>query len=665
MTRALLWREWREQRRLVLAAWGITLVLPLFLVAGMKVGAPGYELGALGGMLPIVVLFGVWPVIAAASGAVTVSSDTGDESLRFLLSRPVSRRRVWTAKLLVAAGGLLLAAAGSMGIAYVVDHLISGNGGEIWSQPGAFAIAGFPIALLFASAHYCSLFVRRALAAALAGLVVAASMGACLVFTWTVLARPGMRNYDSLAGIGTGFPLAVVGLLIAGYRVFRRDDVPGDRVARRMAVPLAVVTVAVLLLGAMPATYAGLRARASLAAQLGGDLRLVGDRFVLPRRNPGGLSTAVVAGSLRGAEQQVVVPSGATLPSLSPDGEWVVHVADGGLFARSGAAHLRAVRIDGSDDHPISGPLPGWAPGAYPALIGVAPDSDHVVFSGYGDAVVTSISGGPADERRVELGENIGVWRQGAWVIGWAAGAPAELLYYRIVGRLGDGGPRDGDNRTDVEWGERMRSTELLMFDPGTGESRLVQEFAGAQGLRPRASRGPFRESGARAWQWLPAWLGEDNDLLVLVNTRSGQIVEVTRAPCAYWGFSADDRFVYGVCSGSLRTGDARAELRVRNLADGADQPFAVLEGYDASSYSSEVLLSPDGDHALIYVRNGFRSDWGTHLVTRGGGVRALAAHMAPLAWRGPGEAVVSSALLELGLQAIDIETGATRVVFP
>lgn len=674
MLKALLWREFREQRRLVLAAWGIALLLPLVVIASLLATASG-ELRGLEGVVPMVVVFGVWPVIAAAIGAVTVSADRGDESLRFLLSRPVSRRRVWAVKVLVAVGALVLAVAGSLGIALVADYLIVGRAGVVWDQPATVMVAAVPVVLLFASAHYCSLFLRRPLAAALAGAVVAGSIAACLNAAWLLLAAGagGFRDGGFITSLGVGFPLAIAGLLVAGYRMFRRDELATGRVARRMAAPLVVVTAAAFVVSAAPATYAGLRGLAERAVRHSGDLRVVDDRFVVPQRNPSGLSTAVAAHSLAGDEPRVLVPANATLPALSPNGEWVVYVAVEGLLRGTRESRLRAVRIDGSEDRVISGPLPHWRPGSYPGMVGIAPDSDRVVFAGYGDAIVTSITGGPAGERHVGLLDSSGTFRREGSVLGWVAAGPeasgaTELLYYRTLGRYGRV-PRDAAGVADAERDDRLPRTELRALNTDDGTERIVAAFAGVHDLSAAVWRSRYGAGALRDWEWLPVWMGDDRDeprLLLLVHAVSGGVVEITRTPCGYWGITdARDRFIYGDCGGSLRTGDARTELRIRDLASGAEQRFAEIENIEGTSFAREMMISPGGQQLLIYGRRGFGSEWATHVVHRDGDIRLVAAGYAPLLWRDDHEALLVRAFDELALLIADVESGATRMVFP
>lgn len=59
-------------------------------------------------------------------------------------------------------------------------------------------------------------------------------------------------------GALAGVPMATIGVFVAAYCVFCRGEVLGIAATRRMARPLLVVTLVVMILGAAPATYAGL-----------------------------------------------------------------------------------------------------------------------------------------------------------------------------------------------------------------------------------------------------------------------------------------------------------------------------------------------------------------------------------------------------------------------
>jgi hypothetical protein len=154
----------------------------------------------------------------------------------------------------------------------------------------------------------------------------------------------------------------------------------------------------------------------------------------------------------------------------------------------------------------------------------------------------------------------------------------------------------------------------------------------------------------------------------------------VTESPCAAWGFSADDnRFVYGRCGGEIRFGNARAELRVRDLASGTDELFAVLEGYDVSG-KQEVLLAPNGERLLLYARRGnryYRGQPCTYVVSRGGGERGFANCSTPVAWINDREALVrldrttrvvdgrDVRFSRFALSIADVENARLRQIYP
>ena len=114
MHRALMWKEWREQRAVMFAGLLVTILMPLFLFAGMSLRPRPVDLGSLSEALPGLYVILLWPLFVAAAGAGTVASEIGDGTLGFLLSRPVSRVRVWVVKVLVAAATFSVVAVSSV-----------------------------------------------------------------------------------------------------------------------------------------------------------------------------------------------------------------------------------------------------------------------------------------------------------------------------------------------------------------------------------------------------------------------------------------------------------------------------------------------------------------------------------------------------------------------
>lgn len=124
MIRALVWKEWREQRPLVLAGVAATLVLPLFVLMA--------SLGAFRGdsiaqqVLPALTIMVLLPMFAAATGATCFADDRSDDTLAFLLSRPASRGRIWTVKVGVALMAFLAIAVLMIGASSAIGALADG-----------------------------------------------------------------------------------------------------------------------------------------------------------------------------------------------------------------------------------------------------------------------------------------------------------------------------------------------------------------------------------------------------------------------------------------------------------------------------------------------------------------------------------------------------------
>jgi hypothetical protein len=496
------------------------------------------------------------------------------------------------------------------------------------------------------------------------------------------------------AGVMTWAALAMLSVYAISLRTFCRGDLTPAALRRRAWRPLLIALGVTILLGAVPTAYSGMRHMATAAMFHKGSLSIVGDTIVIPERPPSGLTTSVVRRSLADGEAAVVVDQRGTDPALSPDGEWIVYAGYGSYFAGPDAdPHLRAVRVDGSDDHPISGALHGWDwSGGWWSIL-VAPDNDHVAFVGYGDPVFARISGRPegtfrlrlADEAVVRSSDAVastddpaptrgrpaadrlprevsgafvpGRFRRGG-AVGWAAGEPVEFLYYRQLVRIG----RPAPGGSSDEWGDQLFVTNLMALDPITGGRTRIRQFPGARRLSVSSDR--RRPVSGRPWAWLPVWPDpHQDDVLRLVEIASGEMLELTRQPCPSWGFDdAGSRFLYGTCTGAMRHGTARFETRVRDLDSGADEPFAVLEGYAPGESSGRMmLLAPDGERLLVYARRG--QIWGTYVVARDGAPQFVH-RFPPLAWRNATEAVLfRNNFTHLEIEVVNVDTGETRTI--
>ena len=176
MLKALLWKEWRAQRSLVLGALALATVLPAFLMAGAMAGTTNARVHEVFRILiPIHALL-VWPLFAAATAGSSFAGDMGDGTMKFLLSRPVSRARVWLVKVAVSLAAFVTVVAGTTLLSVVFLWLSAANNAVFWStlrsdfddifDPEIVTVA---ILLVFLSgcSVYCSTFVKRPLLAAL------------------------------------------------------------------------------------------------------------------------------------------------------------------------------------------------------------------------------------------------------------------------------------------------------------------------------------------------------------------------------------------------------------------------------------------------------------------------------------------------------------------
>lgn len=256
MLRALIWKEWREQRPLVLAAVVAAFALPLFILMGSLGTFRGDSLTQ---VLPALNMIVLLPVFAAATGALCFADDRSDNTLGFLLSRPASRNRVWLVKVGVALTAFGAIVVLSIGVSMLLAWLAGGPtltdlvprrgsfplgvrplGGEgvrgfvvqALSTPGRGWLPGLlayyltsPACwlLLFGASAFWSTRQDRPLKAMFAGLATTAALIALQVFFSLIGAQASSIRIYIL------WPhLAAVTLLIASYLLFRTTEPAGS-----------------------------------------------------------------------------------------------------------------------------------------------------------------------------------------------------------------------------------------------------------------------------------------------------------------------------------------------------------------------------------------------------------------------------------------------------
>jgi len=610
MLRALAWKEWREQRPVILSGLVLAALLPLFLIAGASGMARSANLADLAGLLPAAYALLLWPLFAAAAGATTVAGEISDGTLGFLLSRPLTRARVWAVKTTVAAMGVALIAAGSALVALAFSR-ISGIRASMFAEAAtaAASTAGFAF-LTFACATFFSGIVSRTITAAAGGIAAALAILVGLSFVWSAV---GLSPALEPGWIGLDMLLTGLAVLCGALYVFNRGEMlrgPGARRAALLATAGALLAIGV---ATIPLLYSSLRLTPKSATLRGLQLTPSGDSLVV----------AAYDTEKEGSLQVWRIPSDGGgmirltgrrtfFPAVAPDGESVAYLSQRGplglLAARD--AELRLVRLDGTGDRPIASGMPPFS--AFPTLT-FSPDGNKIVVSdSTGGIAVASTADGPT--ARFDLK---GTDLEGARMLGWSSDSSEVIL---IVSR-----PRDREPRITVG-----------AYDPISNRVRVI-----------------VREDGStlRFWHWGDGLIGDFVPLilagrastpsnrvpgdtwahsLVLVDARDGSRRTITESACAPRTAPLDDgrRLAYTTCERIDAGASLTAEVRIRDLDTGEDRLFGEVEGAVAS-----IRVSPDGSRVLMWGNEPGRNR--TVILDREGAVREIGEMWIPLGWSG------------------------------
>ena len=357
---ALAWKEWRDQRRMVIAGVSTVIVVPVMLIAsGAVTGSSSTSVDILR-ITRFTLVALVSPLLAAALGTVAVASERRNSVFAFVLSPPLSRSRVWgvklcvaslcylavmlTASLVVSTSDLLSGATPSS----LVAGILSGEMPTDRLLP-VYAV-GAPI-LMLGMAMMFATYLSSVVAAAAA---TVASAGVLLVLVsiyWTRLDFVTALDVPTLAlELAAGSAAA----LLISWRRFRRGDLP-QLSARRGAgagvVCCLVVALAVCLVG-LPTLWAHTRLPLERAVFSQFELSPDGDSVLV----------GVWRDDFRLLQNWLVPLNGDPIVRLTRrtsgsarftnNGDWIVYHSARGLAGMVALfADLRAVRPDGSDDH--------------------------------------------------------------------------------------------------------------------------------------------------------------------------------------------------------------------------------------------------------------------------------------------------------------------------
>jgi ABC-2 type transport system permease protein len=384
MLKALAWKEWREQRPAILAGFALAAVLPVFVAAGsvLQDGGPRDLLTA----LPIVFLGGLWPLMAAAAGSITIANESEEGTLRFLLSRPISRGRIWLVKVGAALAAVAVVALFSLLVIGFVNRLMPPESAAV----GVATIVGgvgttiyHPLALvsatilLFSCSVLCSALLTRTLTAAAAGLALAMALMAGIFLVWSGLALVPRLEPQWLAVelvVASAAMLLASLIVFAWGELFRGGGTAGGAAGRttpggRMLVgALALVTLSAGLLPVLFASVSLSPAEAGIEAR---SVMLSGWEIVMTVADRDSGVTQIWS---LGADAGGLFPLTGRhtfAPAAVPGGNWIAYLSRRGIAGgRGGGLDLRLVNRSGTEDRLVLRDVPAGRPLFFNSRVG-------------------------------------------------------------------------------------------------------------------------------------------------------------------------------------------------------------------------------------------------------------------------------------------------------
>lgn len=557
MLNALVWKEWREQRPVIYAGVILAAAMPLFLAAGLPLSR-GAEMIDLVGMIPVALGIFVWPILAAAAGASTISTDAGSGTLGFLLSRPVSRTRLWLIKVTVAIFATGMVAVLSLLIAQVCNAwLLHGQPGTSLgvllrrASFGPFDVVALASLcfLLFACATFFSTLISRPLSAAAAGGALALFLLAGILLLWAAFSLTPRLEPQWLAAEVT---LAAAIVLVASLAIFARAELL--RRGSGWPRPVLACAFALGLLGlvAIPAAHAGGRISQDLVVIAGNEIAVSGDGVAMTVNLPSGRGQEIWLVHADGSGTSPVTGRHTRLPTVTPDGREILYFSKRGL---AGAVlenyDLRGVRPDGSGDRLIAAGLPGtgelfFSPYGRRAML-VVDDTLHMI----------SLSG-----HEVEIFDISGQNLAGAEMAGWSDSLNDEAIFVR----------REPAGQPGIE------EMTLLAFGLQTGRTRriLTSRTYTAGYLQPRQP--------AFGWRYFPVPVAVEEGSgtvarIELLELDSGELSNFGETSCFSGEFGRSSSVLtYVLCAETVGAGaGAVATVRARNLNDDTEKVVSQI----------------------------------------------------------------------------------------
>jgi len=364
INRVLLWKELRMQRPVLLAGAAFAALGPVLVLAMLSTEGRYAYFDIVRGLRTA--FAGAWPFLAVAAGAIPFATEEEDRTARFLLSRPISRARVWCVKA-GAAAGTLFAAGLFFQLAIRLSEWSVGSppadyqmsiGSSDWTLFVSSTVLGLGL-VFFACGVLCSTVVTRPLTAAAAAVAVGLAVLSLIFTLWSGL---GLAPNLEPQWLGAEMIAVAAILVTASLLVFVWPEQFGRGAALSIAGRAGAASTALLVLMAvfMPTVFVALTPGVDEVTVVPGSVSYARQSVAMTMREADGTTQAWML-MTDGSGARPLTGRHTLAPAMASSyGNLVAYYSRRGLFGSEGdGLDLRMVDTRGTSSwtvmHDVSG----------------------------------------------------------------------------------------------------------------------------------------------------------------------------------------------------------------------------------------------------------------------------------------------------------------------